>query len=175
VVRRSGDEVDRRQGRSEGGQRAVEVEARRLNGGLRLPSCRTRQALATSESKSSEACERLSRPVTARSATVNQENIFVAKNRDSESGRRRFCSSPRLADIVDLRRARRAMIQEMPAAQRFPAILTNADVDKRSTSCIAISTHCVVIRDNAACGLASARQHFLKWDAVFFDVLVYSG
>jgi hypothetical protein len=67
------------------------------------------------------------------------------------------------------------MMREMPAAQGFPAILTNADADKRGTSCIAISTHCAVIRDNAACAVTSARQHFLKWDAVFFDVLVYSG
>ena len=103
------------------------------------------------------------------------ENFFIAKNRDSESARARFCMFARLAFPIDLRRAHRAMIQETPVAQGFAAILTNADVDKHSVSRIAISTHCVVIRDNAACASTSARQHFLKWDAVFFDVLVYSG
>jgi hypothetical protein len=111
----------------------------------------------------------------ARSGGVNHENIFIAKNRDSESARARFCASPRLARMTHLRRAHRAVMQETPAAQGFLAILTNADVDKRGVSCIVISTHCVVIRHNAACALTSPRQHFLKWDAVFFDVLVYSG
>jgi len=63
----------------------------------------------------------------------------------------------------------------MAAAQGFPAILTNADVGGSCVSRIAISTHCIVITGHAACEGASLRQHFLKWDAVFFDVLVYSG
>jgi hypothetical protein len=67
------------------------------------------------------------------------------------------------------------MIEEMPAAQGFPAILTNADLGRSGVSRIAISTHCIVITSHAARALTSLRQHFLKWDAVFFDVLVYSG
>jgi hypothetical protein len=67
------------------------------------------------------------------------------------------------------------MIAEMAATQGFPATLTNADAGRSGVSRIAISTHCIVIRDNAARALTSRRQHFLKWDAVFFDVLVYSG
>jgi hypothetical protein len=63
----------------------------------------------------------------------------------------------------------------MAAAQGFPAILTNGDVGGCCVSRIAISTHCIVIASHAARGVASLRQHFLKWDAVFFDVLVYSG
>jgi hypothetical protein len=106
--------------------------------------------------------------------TVKHENIFIAKTRDSESARARFRASERLAITVERDRAHRARIEETAAALGFPAILTNADVDNSGTSCIAISTHCVVMRDDAACALTSARQHFLKWDAVFFDVLVYS-
>jgi hypothetical protein len=63
----------------------------------------------------------------------------------------------------------------MAAAQAFPAILTNADAGGSGISRIALSTHCIVIRANAARVLTPLRQHFLKWDAVFFDVLVYSG
>jgi hypothetical protein len=144
-------------------------------GGGRLPFCRTRSGLASSESKSSEAHENLPRPVAACSAAVNQENIFIAKIRDSESARRCFCASRRLAIADEWCRAHRAMIGETAAAQGFPVILTNADVDNSGVSRIAISTHCIAIRGNAACARASVRQHFLKWDAVFFDVLVYSG
>jgi hypothetical protein len=111
----------------------------------------------------------------ARSGGVNHENIFIAKSHDSESARPRFCASQRLTIVVGLHRVRRAKIQETTAAQGFPAILTNADVGRSGVSRIAISTHCIVIAGHAARALASLRQHFLKWDAVFFDVLVYSG
>jgi hypothetical protein len=67
------------------------------------------------------------------------------------------------------------MIKETAAAQGFPPILTNADAGGAGVSRIAISTHCIVIGDDVARALTSLRQHFLKWDAVFFDVLVYSG
>jgi hypothetical protein len=107
--------------------------------------------------------------------TVNQENIFIAKIRDSESARRRFLTFARLTLADGFHRARRAMIEETAAAQGFPAILTNADVGGPGISRIAISTHCIVIAGHVACALTSLRQHFLKWDAVFFDVLVYSG
>jgi hypothetical protein len=111
----------------------------------------------------------------ARSRAVNHENIFIAKICDSESAIAPFCPSRRLTTTIGVHRAHRTMIEEISAAQGFPVILTNADVDRCGVSCIAISTHCVVIADSAACALRSARQHFLKWDAVFFDVLVYSG
>jgi hypothetical protein len=111
----------------------------------------------------------------ARACVVNHENIFIAKIRDSESARRHFCASRRLTIAIDLHLARRARIEESAVAQGFPAILTNADADGCGISRIAISTHCVVIGDDVARALTSLRQHFLKWDAVFFDVLVYSG
>jgi hypothetical protein len=110
-----------------------------------------------------------------RVCAVNQENIFIAKIRDSESARRCFCAPRRLTVAADAPRAHRATIEEIAAAQAFPAILTNADVGGCCVSRIAISTHCTVIGENAARAVASLRQHFLKWDAVFFDVLVYSG
>jgi len=111
----------------------------------------------------------------ARVSVVNQENIFIAKNRDSESARWCFCALRRLTIAATAPRAHRTTIEEMAAAQSFPAILTNADVGDACVSRIAISTHCIVIAGHAACAVASLRQHFLKWDAVFFDVLVYSG
>jgi hypothetical protein len=109
------------------------------------------------------------------SCAVNHENIFIAKICDSESALRRFCASKRLTIAANLHRAHRATIQEIAAAQGFPAILTNTDVGGPDVSRIAISTHCAVIAGHAARAVASLRQHFLKWDAVFFDLLVYSG
>jgi len=111
----------------------------------------------------------------ARSGGVNHENIFIAKSHDSESARLRFCASKRLTTVTGSSRVCRAKIQETTAVQGFPAILTNADIGRSGVSRIAISTHCIVIAGRAARALASLRQHFLKWDAVFFDVLVYSG
>jgi len=115
------------------------------------------------------------RAMAARLCAVNHENIFVAKNRDSESAQRQFCASRRLTIAANANRARRATMEEIAAAQGFPSILTNADAGGAGVSRIAVSTHCFVIGDNAARAPTSLRQHFLKWDAVFFDVLVYSG
>jgi hypothetical protein len=65
-------------------------------------------------------------------------------------------------------------IQETPAAQAFPANLTNADVGGVGVFCIRFSMRRVVAANHAEHALVSLRQHFLKRDAVFFDVLVYS-
>jgi hypothetical protein len=111
----------------------------------------------------------------ARLCAVNQENIFIAKNRDSESAQAHFCASRRVGIASGSHRARRVLIEEMAAAQGFPATLTNADAGSSCVSHIAISTHCIVMAGCAACALTALRQHFLKWDAAFFDVLVYSG
>ena len=69
----------------------------------------------------------------------------------------------------------REQIAETSAAQAFPAWLTIADVGGVDVFRILISTHCVVIAIEAARALVLVRQHFLKQEAVFFDVLVYSG
>jgi hypothetical protein len=52
--------------------------------------------------------------------------------------------------------------------------LTNVDAGGVGVFRIMISTRCIVVAISAARSLAPVRQHFLKWDAVFFDVLVYS-
>jgi hypothetical protein len=65
-------------------------------------------------------------------------------------------------------------IQEAAAAQALPANLTNADVGGVGIFRILFSTHRVVVAKHAAQALVSLRQHFLKRDAVFFNVLVYS-
>src|SRR4051812_19348656 len=60
-------------------------------------------------------------------------------------------------------------------AQAFSSILTNVDVGRSETFCIAART-CRCVADRAASrALTSLRQHFLKRDAVFLNVLVYSG
>ena len=65
-------------------------------------------------------------------------------------------------------------IEETAAAQAFPASLTNADAGHVGVFRIVISTHCLVIADDAARARVPVHQHFLKQDPVFFDVLVYS-
>jgi len=52
--------------------------------------------------------------------------------------------------------------------------LTIAGIDGAEVSRIPIPTHRLVIAINVARVATSVRQHFLKRDAVFFDVLVYS-
>jgi hypothetical protein len=52
--------------------------------------------------------------------------------------------------------------------------LTIADVGGAGVSRIVISTRRVAIGRHAASVDSFLRQHFLKRDAVFFDVLVYS-
>jgi len=56
----------------------------------------------------------------------------------------------------------------------FPAILTFADADGVDVFRIVISIRRSVVAISAARALVLLRQHFLKRDAVFFDVLVYS-
>jgi len=52
--------------------------------------------------------------------------------------------------------------------------LTNVDVGGCGVFRIMISTHRIAIAISAARASAPLRQHFLKLEAVFFDVLVYS-
>jgi hypothetical protein len=63
----------------------------------------------------------------------------------------------------------------MSAAQSLPAMLTFADVDPACVFRYACRTHRRVVDDSASRALTSVRQYFLKLEAVFFDVLVYSG
>jgi len=52
--------------------------------------------------------------------------------------------------------------------------LTIANVDGADVFHIPISAQCFVVAIDAARVATSVHQHFLKQDAVFFDVLVYS-
>jgi hypothetical protein len=67
------------------------------------------------------------------------------------------------------------MIQEMPVAQALSACAMIADVDRCCISCIAASVQRRACACRARTSRASYHQHFLKREAVFFDVLVYSG
>jgi hypothetical protein len=63
----------------------------------------------------------------------------------------------------------------MPAAQALSAILTFADVEFSRTIRIAPDARRDVVARRALHALTLPRQHFLKRDAVFSNVLVYSG
>ena len=103
------------------------------------------------------------------------ENFFIAKNRDSESAQGVFGRHRRVAKTSIARRSRNALMEETPAAQAFHAILTIAGVVFSRASCIVARMHCDVGEEHASRRSIHARQHFLKRDAVFLDVLVYSG
>jgi hypothetical protein len=66
-------------------------------------------------------------------------------------------------------------IMKMPAAQAFPSISTVADVAFSQAVCVVARMHCDGVDDRALRAFIHARQHFLKRDAVFLTVLVYSG
>jgi hypothetical protein len=103
------------------------------------------------------------------------ENFFIAKNRDSESAQRAFESRQSVAisfvhsPIVEF------VADKMPAAQAFPATLTIDGTGCSHPICIAAPMVCRVLEQRASRAPALVRQHFLKQDAVFLDVLVYSG
>jgi hypothetical protein len=61
------------------------------------------------------------------------------------------------------------------AAQGLSAILTFADVDDARISMIACRACIEDVTAKQASAATRLRQHFLKLDAVFFEVLVYAG
>jgi hypothetical protein len=65
-------------------------------------------------------------------------------------------------------------VQESTAAPALPAFSTIAGVDLSGTSRIVMRDHRVLVNRRALRARKLARQHFLKWEAVFFAVLVYS-
>jgi hypothetical protein len=103
------------------------------------------------------------------------ENIFIAKNRDSESAQRAFGRRRRLAMTSFARRSSNAWITKTPAPQALLAILTIDGVGFSRIIRIVARMVCRVVDKRAARAPTSLRQHFLKQDAVFLDVLVYSG
>ena len=64
---------------------------------------------------------------------------------------------------------------KIPAAQWLLAILTAGGVGFSTPSRIAARMRIAVGDECAQQVRGEARQHFLKQDAVFFNVLVYSG
>jgi hypothetical protein len=68
-----------------------------------------------------------------------------------------------------------ARVTETPAARTLLAILTIEGIAFSSLTRIFARMHCGAADELALRVLAPARQHFLKQDAVFFNVLVYSG
>jgi hypothetical protein len=60
------------------------------------------------------------------------------------------------------------------AAQAFPSILTFKDAGAARVFCFASHAPRRVVHRSAACAVSDLRQLFLKLDAVFFDLLVYS-
>jgi hypothetical protein len=68
-----------------------------------------------------------------------------------------------------------ALIAKTSAAQAFHATLTIAGIGFSRTIRIAARMVHRVAGECASRALTSARQHFLKRDAVFLSVLVYSG
>jgi hypothetical protein len=103
------------------------------------------------------------------------ENFFIAKNRDSESAQRTFGRHRRGAMTSFTRRSLNALIAKTSAAQAFHATLTIAGIGFSRTVCVTAPMVDRVPDQCASRALTSSRQHFLKRDAVFLSVLVYSG
>lgn len=110
-----------------------------------------------------------------RRQAVKHENFFIAKMCDSESAQRLSGRCRHFATTSVADRSITARIEEMPAVQPLSAILTFADVDPARVFRVASRTRRRVVDRRAPRSLTSVRQRFLKLDAVFFDVLVYSG
>jgi hypothetical protein len=110
-----------------------------------------------------------------RREAVDHENFFIAKSRDSESAQRASSRPRSVAMISAARRSFNESVTEMLAAQSLPAILAVGNVGFSRSSRAAARMHYDVADECAQQVCAWARQHFLKQDAVFFNVLVYSG
>jgi hypothetical protein len=80
-----------------------------------------------------------------------------------------------MATTSAARRSFDAWITKTPAAQALPAISTIARIGFPRAIRIVARLVCHLVGERASRALTSVRQHFLKQDAVFLDVLVYSG
>src|SRR5207247_9489224 len=110
-----------------------------------------------------------------RRKAVDRENFFIAKSRDSESTQRTFSRPRSLATTSTVRRSFNEGMTKIPAAQDLFAIWTVVGVGFSLASCMAARIHIDGVDECARQVRAWTRQHFLKQDAVFFNVLVYSG
>jgi hypothetical protein len=103
------------------------------------------------------------------------ENFFIAKTRDSESAQHAFIRHRRVVMMPIEPRPLNVKTTKIAAAQAFPAILTFACVAFSHATCVILRMHRGVVDEHALRASIHARQHFLKRDAVFLSVLVYSG
>ena len=110
-----------------------------------------------------------------RRKAAGRENFFIAKNTDSESAQPAFGRHRRVATACIASCASNALSTKMPAAQALPAISTIGILGFPRTARIVMRSHRRAVAARASRALASLRQHFLKLDAVFSYVLVYSG
>jgi hypothetical protein len=102
------------------------------------------------------------------------ENFFIAKKCDSESAQGDFHSPLRLGATNIRCRLLVYRMKNIAAAQSLPATLTNVDVEFSRVICIAAPMRRRIVVKRAVVVPKTLRQHFLKRDAVFFNVLVYS-
>jgi hypothetical protein len=110
-----------------------------------------------------------------RSGGVKHKNFFIAKTCDSESARAHFSRASQQAQSACRFRAHQTSIKESPAAQAFLAFFANSDRENSCSHRIVSRASCEVASRTALRALAFPRQHFLKREAVFVRVLVYSG
>ena len=152
--------------------RDVEMRCAHASPRADFVSSRSRRA---SESRSAiRAKRRLEYALTSASA-VRPENNFVAKIRDSESATRLRQAIERIAACFSAPGARDVRAQNNTCCIGFSAIVAVADVNAARSICNRRRVSLRVRKSSAADARALRRQHFLKWEDVFFVVLVYSG
>jgi hypothetical protein len=103
------------------------------------------------------------------------ENFFIAKIRDSESAQRAFRRPRCCATTPRTHLSLNAGLTKTPATQALLAKLTTVDAGFARSIRAAVRMLYRVVDRRAPRAPTSLRQHFLKRDAVFFNVLVYSG
>ena len=101
--------------------------------------------------------------------------FFIAKNRDSESAQRRLSRHRSVAPTSIACRSFVMRSAKTPAASAFLSISTTKCVAFSRVARIVVPIHWGVVDERVSPLPARARQYFLKQDAVFLDVLVYSG
>jgi hypothetical protein len=151
-----------------------DVEMRRAHASPRanFVSSRSRRAC---ESRSAIRAKRRREYALTSASAVRLENNFVAKNRDSESATRLRQAIERFAACFTAPGTRDARAQNNTCCIGFFAIAAVAGVNAARSICNRRRVSLRVRKSSAAGARALRRQHFLKWEDVFFVVLVYSG
>jgi hypothetical protein len=110
-----------------------------------------------------------------RRQAVKHENFLIAKICDSESAQRLSGRHWRAAAVSCVYQTIGARAKEMPAVQSLPAMLIFADLARARVFRFVCRVGHRVVDVGTSRFLTSVRQYFLKLEAVFFGVLVYSG